>query len=138
MFKLFLIFFVLFKFSSSQSATCNYILEENGRYRCEMTINNPNGLEINSIGGTHQPGQTNSNVYRIIVSPGSISTIVPQIFCTQFINIELIVAQNVGIQRLTQTSFSNCRRMWHLNIEENPISEIHASTFVYNRVRVKI
>lgn len=54
-------------------------------YFCILTINNPNGEEIQAIGGPHVEGRTNADVTYVYRTSG-VSTIIPSVICSQFPN----------------------------------------------------
>ncbi|KAG5668553.1 hypothetical protein PVAND_016491 [Polypedilum vanderplanki] len=129
--------FILSLFGSSfaQSIDCVYsttVINNVQHYACNLEIENPNGFdEFQEIIGTHLEGRTNADVTYISHYHGS-TTIVPQIICSQFPNLEIIDFDGFGVRTLTDTSFGGCRNARSINLFTNQISEISENAFANN------
>ncbi|KAL7043464.1 hypothetical protein ACKWTF_001521 [Chironomus riparius] len=103
-------------------------------YYCDLTIQNPNGLNnFTEIRGTHSPGRENEDVTSIIRTSSSISTNFPSIICNTFPNVQTLKAWSIGIERIDEDSFKNCRNLDFLDLSGNRIFEIHEKSFSENK-----
>jgi len=129
-----LIILVNLRSSFGQFLSCNYRNNNtNHGYTCDLTIQNPNGLNnFTSIGGTHMSGRTNNDVQSIIRVFGSNTTNVPSIICDKFQSVTLIILHVSGIQTIDEKSFKKCKKLLYLNLEVNSIIKIDEKAFVEN------
>ncbi|CAG9798479.1 unnamed protein product [Chironomus riparius] len=103
-------------------------------YTCDLTIINPNGLNnFNEISGQHLNGKSNEDVFYIYsYNSGANSTNIPSVICQQFPNLDRIQIQRFGIRAVDDYSFSNCKKIQYIYINENYISQIHENSFQNN------
>jgi hypothetical protein len=115
---------------SAQDASCEFVQSIVG-YSCQLTMNNPGGLEVTEITGVHLEGMTDADVTRIVSWQGN-STIVPQRLCTQFPNVVDFDLAFFGVTTITPTSFGSCTNAQFIRMWFNRISEIPVNAFVNN------
>lgn len=123
--------FAFFASSFAQDLSCDFTMAA-GEYTCLFTINNPDGLEFESVGGTHMEGMSDLNVTSVSRSAGN-SSIIPSIFCTQFPNLQTLNIVTMTVQNLTNDPFSSCSNLIWLSLWNNQISEVPVNTFANNR-----
>lgn len=112
--------------------SCSYFLNNN-TYQCDLTINNPNGLNnFTEIGGIHEKKLTNFDVARLSVArdANSVSTNVPSIICDTFPNLVWIDFFNVGLIAIGDGDFASCSRIIQLLLESNNINSISRNAFI--------
>ncbi|KAJ6630884.1 Leucine-rich repeat-containing protein 15, partial [Pseudolycoriella hygida] len=98
-------------------------------YRCELTINNPNGLNnFTEIDGIHLTGFTDEDVDTIYRRVG-VSTNVPQIICDTFSNIRDFELFSIGITEVDDNAFRGCSRITTLYLSYNSITSISENAF---------
>lgn len=119
----------------AQDISCTYEVGFNGTtsYACLMTINNPNGFDsFTEISGEHVSGWTDTSVSDVIITSG-VTPIIPQVICQKFPQLSRFNAANfpVGIQMLSETSFSGCASLQSVRLH-GEITSIHPSVFVNN------
>ena len=79
-------------FGQNEVLSCNYKIDSFYGYTCELTIQNPNGLNnFLIIVGKHLDGKTNDDVRNVISIYGSNTTNVPSIICKLFGNVPISV-----------------------------------------------
>lgn len=106
--------------------TCNYFFSFD-TYRCELTINNPNGADdFTEIGGIHLEGYSDANVTYIYRTAGS-SPNVPSIICNTFPNLLRVMFYNSGLVEITDSSFGECTQIVELDLVFNRIFSISAN-----------
>jgi hypothetical protein len=116
----------------SQSVIC-FFATVNGRYTCTATISNPGGWNnFTHVEGWHFGGETDDDVVRIERNAASTSPNFPSIFCSQFRNTEAIAMDRIGLERIDESSFANCRNLKDLSLTSNRIANIHGSAFSEN------
>jgi hypothetical protein len=111
-FRIFIIFLISFRVSYGQLRVLNCVYRNNDTngYTCDITIQNPLGLNnFASIGGTHLPGMTDNDVKRVFRVSGSNSRNVPSIICDKFQNLTYIDLNRIGIEALDDKAFKNCK-----------------------------
>ena len=116
------------------SITCTYVLSA-PNYICYYNIINPNGEDnFTSIGGEHAEGMTNADVTTFL--PGTVlnTTNIPQIFCSQFPNVNMAVFSFLNVRTLANNPFSGCTNLTWLSLWANPVGEIPEGTFANNRL----
>ncbi|KAG4079776.1 hypothetical protein HA402_014907 [Bradysia odoriphaga] len=110
--------------------SCSYFLIGDS-YACDLTINNPNGLNnFTGIEGTHFEGFTNVDTELLYSSRGSVSTNVPSVICETFPNLIRIQLYNIGLTEISDTAFTGCSSLTELVLSSNRISSITANAFV--------
>lgn len=115
-----------------QSISCSYGFNRFNNYTCFMTIDNLNNFDgFLNIYGIHDISLSNFDVSAIEVVDGT-TTIIPQIFCTEFPNLQFIEVRDNKLKYLTETSFSSCSQLRYLDARNNTIEEIHPDTFKLN------
>ncbi|KAG4070942.1 hypothetical protein HA402_001379 [Bradysia odoriphaga] len=108
--------------------TCQYFFSFE-TYRCELTINNPNGLDdFTEIGGIHLEGFSNANVTYIYRTAG-FSPNIPRIICDEFPNLSRVMFYNTGLQEITDSTFAGCSQITELDLVLNGISSITPNAF---------
>lgn len=130
----FLILALIFhiNYVNSQSVSCVYNLHTLG-YSCRLFLDNPNGFDgFTTVDGEHVAGFSNADV-TIINGVNVTTTNFPSIISRQFVNIQNIWMNFVGIERLDENSFANSMDLRRLRIAINRIGEIHQNTFRNNR-----
>ncbi|KAL7043443.1 hypothetical protein ACKWTF_001505 [Chironomus riparius] len=126
---------VLLNFRSSlgQFLSCSYRNNDTYGYTCDLTIQNPNGLNnFVSIGGTHLTGKTNNDVRRVLRVFGSNTTNVPSIICDKFQSVTRINMDYIGIQTIDEKAFENCKKLQILNLSTNRITKVDEKAFTEN------
>ncbi|KAL7043457.1 hypothetical protein ACKWTF_001515 [Chironomus riparius] len=119
--------------SYSQLLNCSYRNNDTLGYTCDLTINNPNEFNnLTEISGLHMTGMTDGDVQRILSVTGSNSTNIPTIICEQFINVTRIELLSMGIQRIDESSFKNCKMLNYLDLKSNRITIIDEKSFIEN------
>lgn len=116
----------------SQQISCNYIQREGFPYTCQLSIENPNGLDnFQSIPGEHLPGRSDADVE--LVDSFSQNTLnIPQIICQQFPNtLDLYMAVNY-IEIIQESSFAACTRLRSATLVYNNIEVVPPNTFRNN------
>lgn len=114
--------------AQQSSLSCNYALYA-GIYSCDLTINNPNGLNnFTEIGGIHLEGHTDDDVTTVYRVSG-VSTNVPSIICEQFTNLDSIELYFTGLIAIGDSDFAGCPRVTGLGLSANLISEISTNAF---------
>ncbi|KAJ6636570.1 Leucine-rich repeat-containing protein 15 [Pseudolycoriella hygida] len=128
--KLFIVIFTFLTVTAAQNTSLSCFYYHYGdTYGCEMTINNPNGLNnFTEIGGIHLEGFTANDVNTVIVSRGSTPNI-PEIICETFPNVVLLDFYNVGITQVDDNALSACSSVTQLHFLFNRISSIQANAF---------
>lgn len=127
------IFFIHFHSSLSQELSCLYLSDSTHGYRCNLTIQNPDGLNnFSDISGTHLTGMTSDNIRTILAAPGSYSPNIPSIICEKFKNSIRIEFIDVGIEYIDENSFKGCGKLAFLILQVNKISEVHENSFIHN------
>lgn len=132
--RLFVVFSLLIVavVAQQQPISCRYFLFEfvsETLYTCELTINNPNGLNnFTAIGGAHLPGYTNSNV-ELIYRVGGVTTNIPNVLCATFPNLLRMELYELGLTTITDISFNGCSRVNEINLTGNRITSISANAF---------
>lgn len=113
----------------AESIDCVYSGGTDGaNYECTMTINNPNGIEFDAVGGTHLDGFTNEDVLVVNAYYGQ-SSIVPSVICRQFPNIFHLTVMGLGVEELTPAAFANCGNLTEIFLVFNEITAVPANTF---------
>ena len=127
-----LIIFVNLHSSLGQFVSCSYRIFSN-LYSCDLTIQNPNGLNnFASIGGTHLSGMTDNDVRRILRVAGSNTTNFPSIICEKFQSVTRFDMSGINIQAIDEYSFKNCKKLQHLYLENNNIKKVDEKAFNEN------
>ncbi|KAG5668551.1 hypothetical protein PVAND_016489 [Polypedilum vanderplanki] len=109
----------------------DYFVNNTEVYACHLRIQNPNGIEFNEIIGEHRESMTNNDVVALIPLIGS-TTIVPQIICSQFLNLEILDLSFLSITTITATSFSGCQNITWLRLYYNHVPSMPGNTFANN------
>lgn len=112
------------------NVNCNFITSNN-LYACQIVdLTVADNLNTNFIiGGNHQPGRTNLDVQRIIISNSNIPFIIAQLFST-FLNVLDIFISNGGLTRIQTNAFLHARTLNSALITGNAqLKEIHANAF---------
>lgn len=116
-----------------QSATCEFKTDEFDEYKCELTLNIPNGIGlIDEIRGTHGENKTDDDVKIIETTFVSSSEYIPSIICDRFQNAEKLFIQT-GLEKIDAKALKNCKNLQHLNLFFNKIREISEDAFVENK-----
>ncbi|XP_037025156.1 leucine-rich repeat-containing protein 15-like isoform X4 [Bradysia coprophila] len=111
------------------SLSCNYS-SINQVYRCDLSINNPNGFDnFTEIGGIHWEGFTDADVSLIAVDSGTTRN-VPQIICATFPNIISFSMSGVQLTAINDDAFSGCSQIRRLYLYSNRINSISENAFV--------
>ncbi|CAG9798423.1 unnamed protein product [Chironomus riparius] len=119
-----LIILVNFRPSLGQFLSCNYRNNDTYGYTCDLTIQNPNGLNnFASIGGTHLTGKTNNDVRRVLGLIGSNTTNVPSIICDKFQNSINVELYSVGIKTIDDKAFKNSLNVIYLHNNKLKITQ---------------
>ena len=119
--------------SLGQILSCSYRNDNDYGYTCDLTIQNPNGLNnFASIGGTHLSGKTNSDVRQVFRIIGSNTTNVPSIICDTFQSVTRLVYSEMGIKTIDEKAFKNCKKLQLVGFTSNKISRIDENAFVEN------
>jgi len=127
-----LIIFISNHQSYGQVLNCDFLFY-NTLYTCNLTIVNPNGLNnFTGISGTHLTGMTDNDIERIYSPTGSNSTNVPSIICEKFKNVEYIYLLSMGIKKIDEHSFKNCKILFYLDLGFNQIDTIDEKSFSEN------
>lgn len=118
----------------SQNPSCTYQNDQFYGYTCTLSINNPNGFDnFTQITGQHVNGFTSTDVRRVLsLGPPSITINIPSIICTHFINLMRIEMRSLGIDKIDENSFKNCRNITQIFLFPNSIQKIHENAFVDN------
>jgi len=128
-----LIILVNLRSSLGQFLSCSYRNNDSGGYTCDLTIQNPNGLNnFASIGGTHMTGKSNNDVRRVVRAAGSNTTNIPSIICEKFQSSIYIELYEIGIQMIDEKAFKNCKELLYLYLSGNRITKIDEKAFVEN------
>ncbi|CAG9811566.1 unnamed protein product [Chironomus riparius] len=115
-----------------QSATCEYKIDEFDEYKCELTLNIPNGIAlIDEIRGTHEENKTDEDVTIIETTFVSSAEYIPSIICDRFKNVEKLFIQT-GLEKIDTKALKSCKNLQHLNLFFNKIREISEDAFVEN------
>lgn len=115
-----------------QSATCEFKIDEFDEYKCELTLNIPNGIGlIDEILGTHEDNKTDEDVKIIETTFVSSSEYIPSIICDRFKNVEKLFIQT-GLEKIDAKALKSCKNLQHLNLFFNKIREISEDAFVEN------
>ncbi|KAG5666388.1 hypothetical protein PVAND_014417 [Polypedilum vanderplanki] len=135
-FKVLFLLFSLISTIFAQEATisCNYNYRgANYPYTCILNINNPNGFDdFENIMGQHVEGFDNENVTSIDAFAQT-STIIPQILCSQFPNLEQITFMFSEVEVINERSFALCGgSLRTLNVIHNNIAQVSTRTFRNN------
>lgn len=94
---------------------------------CRLYINNPNGFdEFERI-----PGNKEDEVDAIEKSSG-VTSIIPSILCTQFMNLIILVLSEKEIEVVSEVPLRNCPKLGAIYLAKNKIREIHAEAFTSN------
>lgn len=102
-------------------------------YICELTIQNPNGRDdFNEIEGEHEFDHDNSDVLVTTRVGGSVSSNVPSIICSDFPNLATLSLWDIGIERVSENAFKNCKLISTVNLEKNRITELDENVFREN------
>lgn len=114
--------------------SCSYSLNRLNRdtYKCDLTINNPNGFNnFTEIGGVHLKNLTNGDVTELCIDPDSdsISTNVPTIICDTFPSLKWIELNFVGLTEIGDDDFASCSRIIRLRLNFNHIRSISEHAF---------
>lgn len=129
--KIVLIIYALLSVAFAQEPaglTCNYFLSLE-TYRCELTINNSNGLDdFTNIGGIHLEGFTNADVTYILRVAG-FSPNIPRVICDTFPNLERVTLFDTGLSEISDNSFAGCTQMTLLDLTSNRIRTISSNAF---------
>jgi len=117
-------------FGQDEMMQCRYYNYSGSVYSCDLTIYNPNGLNnFTVINGTHLTGKTDALVKYIVRDQIFATPIVPSIICKQFTNLEGIYLYPAKIQKLDKYSFSDCKNVNSISLENNEITQIGQNTF---------
>lgn len=112
--------------------SCSYNTTYFG-YTCFLSINNPSGLNnFASIGGTHLPGYSDTDVKKVEGVSGSNTANVPSIICQKFSNSLEIDLRGLYIQRVDDYSFNDCTKIVNINLYINQITSVSANAFSRN------
>lgn len=122
------IFLTFFSISSSLKipkndeifVSCDF-RENRDFYLCDLTINNPDGLEFDGIDGEHLPGFANGDVKAVNAFYQNTRNI-PQIICNLFPNLVEFRVEDSNVEELTSLSFAGCRNLESLKVSHNLIS----------------
>ncbi|KAL7043462.1 hypothetical protein ACKWTF_001520 [Chironomus riparius] len=119
--------------SFGQNLFCYYRIINPFAYVCDLLIQNPNGYNnFTEIRGTHLPVRWNEDVTTILRATSSISINAPSIICNTFINARDLDLFGIGIERINEDSFRNCRNLRQLELGGNKIVEIEERSFSNN------
>ncbi|XP_070489894.1 leucine-rich repeat-containing protein 15-like [Chironomus tepperi] len=114
---------------------CVYSTNLLNGYRCDLTIINPNGLNnFTVINGTHLFLRTDSHVRYITSSSESYTMNIPSIICEKFSNTTTIELLGMGVQKIDEDSFKNCKDLSYLDLKDNNIKTIDENSFKQNFV----
>ena len=120
-------------YGQNEVLRCAYSINLLNGYRCDLTIINPNGFNnFTTIDGTHLFLRTDSDVRYITGSSESYSLNIPSIICEKFSNTLTIEFLEMGVQRVDEDSFINCKNLSYLDLKNNKINRIHENSFKEN------
>jgi len=112
---------------------CTYSNPYPNSYRCNLIINNTQGLnDFKDISGKHIDNQTDNDVQYINCQYKIISTNIPSIICEKFPNIVEMRFYSIGINRIDSYSFKGCKNLRSLYIQHNQISKVDEKAFANN------
>lgn len=114
--------------------SCVYYDKQYYGYACNLTINNPSGLDnFKRISGRHLSGKANKDVNYITSNSASNTTTIPSFICKTFKNLTDIELRSMGIQYIGENSFKNCQELLKLDLYGNRISKIDEKAFENNQ-----
>lgn len=89
-----------------------------------------NENQISSILGDHLQGYENDSVIHIFTPANSIVPIIPKAICVQFKNIEVFHISNSKLERVTENSFFNCKKLKEIDVRKNILQSLTALSFL--------
>lgn len=102
-------------------------------YVCNLAMEDAQDFdEFEEITGTHLEGRSDADV-TLIQRYSGIATIIPQIICSQFPNLEIFIFHGFGLNRITDTSFAACLSASEIELYNNHITQITENAFANNR-----
>lgn len=129
--KLFIAFLVLLIAQSSkgQSISCLYAQPSVfSPYTCNLSIQNPEGFQFDSVDGEHYPGQSDEDV-TILWALNQNTLNIPRIICNQFPNLVNFSIINSQVRVLSSESFEGCQNVERVVLYNNQIQEIPEQSF---------
>jgi len=119
-------------YSASITANCLYLFV-GGEYTCFL-ISGPaeNENDITAIEGRHYEGLDDNNVTSVWVSMLTEFPVTPVILCEKYQNIDTLMLSHVKMEKITEKSFSKCRKLRKLELSMNKIKEITENAFSNN------
>lgn len=115
---------------SQVSASCRFFQDDNWwMYTAECTgvvVNNEN--DILDFSGQHEANRVNADVQRVVFRQSQLSTIPSSLFDV-FTNVQIVEADNVGINRLNVGTLRNCNHLNELILPNNLISRLDNGVF---------
>ena len=117
-----------------QNDFINCAYSDSYNYRCELTINNTQGLnDFENISGSHIENNTDDDVEYVSCHYNIISLNVPSVICEKFKNIYEMQFYYIEIERIDSYSFKSCENLLNLYLQYNQISTIDEQAFANNR-----
>lgn len=104
-------------------------------YSCYLNINNPNGFNnFTDISGAHLAGMSDEDVETVEhqYSAHSITTNIPSIICQKFPNLKHLLLYGIGIVRIDDYSFRDCKNILVLWVGWNEITSIAENALAEN------
>lgn len=131
--KLFIAFFLLLIAQSSigQSISCLYTQPAGGGYTCNLSIQNPNGVDFDSIGGVHLEGRTNADV-QVLRALNQNTFNIPRRICFTFQNLVNFTMISSRVYELSAWSFAHCQNIERIELYNNLVQDIPEDTFYAN------
>ena len=114
---------------------CNYRIDEDHGYTCNLKIHNPAGLNnFNVITGDHLNHFNNDEVRFLFKNyewEGHTINI-PKIICEQFPNLKDITLRNIKLERIDNDSFSKCKKLLEILSRHNNLNVIEENALLEN------
>lgn len=114
-------------FYSEPWLSCNYIEDQNG-YTCQVSIQNPRGLNFDAIEGEHVADRNFDDVTDLFGLYQN-TMIIPPIICESFTNLREIFLWWSNLEVIDEETLGGCVNLVELNLQFNWISEIPDFTF---------
>jgi hypothetical protein len=121
---------LIFLFVSFVYGTLNCNYSEGNFYKCELTIDNPTGLDnFTEITGNHIDPYDESFVEEIQAASGSKSTNIPEIICNTFDSVKTISLASIGLETIGENSLKKCTRIKKIFLIGNEIKTVNGLAF---------
>lgn len=116
------------KYSTPQSISCVFEQPEGSAYTCNLSIQNPNGGDFDSVPGQHLPNRTDADV-QALRGIGQNTANIPKRICYQFQNIVNFTLISSRVTTLSQGSFAYCGNVERIELQRNELQEIPNESF---------